>query len=333
MRAPLLVHRIDPEKESASYARFGDTARPSASLLWAPMIVGNRVVGILSVQSYIRNAYRPRDVEILAAIASQAGPALEASLLSVSLRESELHFRTLFEAAVDGIVLADIETRKLVMPNRRICEMLGYSATELCELTVDDIHPPDELPYVKDQFERQIRREVAVARDIPMRRKDGTLFFADVNATRIDLGGRKYLMGMFRDITEKKKSEESLRASEAELRALFSAMSDVVIVIDSAGRYLKIAPTNPALLYRPSEALLGKTLHDIFPREQADFFHQAVLRALKAEKPVTIEYCLPIGDRADVWFAAILSPITDDSVVLVARDISERKRMENACGR
>src|SRR6266567_4468185 len=63
--------------------------------------------------------------------------------------------------------------------------------------------------------------------------------------------------GTVRDITERKRSEEALKASEAELRALFEAITDVIIVFDAQGRYRKIVPTNSASLYKPPNDVIG----------------------------------------------------------------------------
>ena len=62
------------------------------------------------------------------------------------------------------------------------------------------------------------RKEILVARDIPVMRKDKTVFFADVNASTITLEGKECIIGMFRDITERKQAEETLRESERRLR-------------------------------------------------------------------------------------------------------------------
>ena len=122
---------------------------------------------------------------------------------------------------------------------------------------------------------------------------------------------------------------EALRASEAELRALFAAMTDAIFVLDAEGRYRRIAPTNPGLLYRSSDELLGKTLEQVFPAEQAATFRAHVRRALAICQPVNFEYCLSIGGT-EMCFAATVAPMGDDAVVWVARDVTERKRAEEA---
>jgi len=133
-----------------------------------------------------------------------------------------------------------------------------------------------------------------------------------------------------REITERNQAESALQASEAELRALFTAMTDIVIVRDAQGRCLKIAPTNPKNLYKKSAAeMIGKTLHETFPRSPADTMLGYIRQALNTQKTVCGEYSLMIQER-EVYFSANFSPISHDSVILVARDITERKQAETA---
>ncbi len=121
----------------------------------------------------------------------------------------------------------------------------------------------------------------------------------------------------------------ALHQSEAKLRSLFAAMTDLIFVLDKDGRYLEIAPTSPHLLYRPPAEILGKTVHELFPAEQADLFVRHVRDALATHLPVTMEYSLPIRGRR-VWFLATLSALSDDSVMFVGRDITVIKRAELA---
>jgi PAS domain S-box-containing protein len=137
------------------------------------------------------------------------------------------------------------------------------------------------------------------------------------------------VFGISRDITERKRAKEKLRASEAELRALFEAMNDLIMVFDGEGRCLKIAPTNPLNLYRPPEEMLGKTFHEVFPKEQADIFLDQVQRTLETRSTNPFEFNLQLDDRLG-WFEATFSPMLENTVVAVARDISERKENEEA---
>ena len=102
------------------------------------------------------------------------------------------------------------------------------------------------------------------------------------------------------EIIERERVEKALRISEAELLALFAGMTDVVIKLNSEGRYLKIAPTSKELLYRPADELIGKTLHEVFPQVQADMFLEHIRQSLEIQKLVTLEYCLNIVKNYNV---------------------------------
>ncbi len=131
---------------------------------------------------------------------------------------------------------------------------------------------------------------------------------------------------------ERKRAEAAIRASEEELRALFAAMRDVILVLDREGRYLKVAPTRSDLLFLPPGELVGRRLHDIFPPEQADYFLEAVGRTLDSGQPTVLEYSMQIAGE-EVWFSATASPVDADTVIWVARSIQEQRAAEAALRR
>ena len=130
-------------------------------------------------------------------------------------------------------------------------------------------------------------------------------------------------------VTTLQTTQAALAASEAELRALFKGMNESILVFDGEGRYLKIATTNTKLLYKPPEEKLGKKLHDILPRQQADILLGGIQKALEAKLSVEVEYSL-ILDGVKTDLCANISPISPNSVLCVVRDISDRKRREEA---
>ena len=144
------------------------------------------------------------------------------------------------------------------------------------------------------------------------------------------------------EIAERKRIEAALRKSEAELRALFAAMTDVITVFDAQGRYLKMIATNSEMLYKPNLERVGKTVYEVLPLNVANLFLNYIQKALKTGKAVTLEYSLPAGDPDDLnaanavypleehWFSASVSPLPDNSVIWVARDITHRKQSEEA---
>ena len=127
---------------------------------------------------------------------------------------------------------------------------------------------------------------------------------------------------------ERTRAATAVRTSEQHLRALFAAMSDVVFTLDRDGHYLSIAPTNPKLLYRPANELIGRTQHDVLPRENADWGVATIRRALDEGRSIDVEYSLDIAG-ATVWFEGTVSPIADERVIWVARDVTRRKEAEN----
>lgn len=135
------------------------------------------------------------------------------------------------------------------------------------------------------------------------------------------------VIGVGHDITERKQSEEAVVRSELELRALFAAMTDVVMVLDAEGRYLQIAPTSPDLLYKPPTELLGQTVHEVLPKDDADNILHCIRQALENQQPVHVEYSLPIDDSY-VWFDGTVSPMGEEKVFWIARDVTERKHAE-----
>lgn len=124
-----------------------------------------------------------------------------------------------------------------------------------------------------------------------------------------------------------KSAEQALRESEAELQALVRAIDDLVIVMDNEGRYLRVAPGNNDLLYRPAHELIGKTVHEVLPREDAERFQEVIALALETKCTKHIEYSLTIGGEI-LWFSANISPMNETQIVWVSRDITERKSAE-----
>ncbi|MBA4384941.1 MAG: hypothetical protein C0410_09410 [Anaerolinea sp.] len=135
------------------------------------------------------------------------------------------------------------------------------------------------------------------------------------------------IAGQVAQIVERKQVQEKLSESEAELRALFASMTDVVIVYGSDGTNLRIAPTNPNSLVKPSGEMVGKKMHDILPKDQADFFVAKIQEAIQSGEIIQVEYSLLLNDK-EVWFSANISKLSENTVVWTAHDITKRKISE-----
>ena len=118
------------------------------------------------------------------------------------------------------------------------------------------------------------------------------------------------------------------KQAEAELRALFAAMTDVIIVFDHQGRCLEIAPTGGEVLVSPIRDLLGKTVFEVLPAAEAEFHLRHIQYALNTRHTLSdVEYSLKVG-KETVWFSTNISPLSENKVIWVARDITDRKTSE-----
>jgi PAS domain S-box-containing protein len=153
-------------------------------------------------------------------------------LTEEELKESEQRFKNIFENASDGILLADTKTKKFSLGNKMICRMLGYTLEEIMNMSVMDIHPAEDLPYILDVFEKQAREEIKEPVTLPVKRKDSGIFYADVSTFWLTMGGKKYMAGIFRDVTERKRIEEEKLRNEERYKKLLESITDYVYTVE-----------------------------------------------------------------------------------------------------
>jgi PAS domain S-box-containing protein len=272
------------------------------------------------------------EMDALKAAASTLGAAVRRRRADKALRESEERYSLVVEGSNNGIFDWDIRSGELYW-NDRLYAMLGLARSEVSptiELFAELLHPEDRQRTL-DAIGAHLERGVEYSQEFRLRRSAGDYVYCVGRgiAQRDESGAPVRMAGTVTDITERKSAEDRLRTSEAELRALFESMTDLIFMFDFEGRYLKVAPTNPSLLYRPAPELLGKRLHEVLPRERADEFLAYIRRALETQRSVNYEYDLKIRD-SQMWFEATISPMLQDSVVAVVRDVTERKKGEEA---
>ena len=120
-----------------------------------------------------------------------------------ALRQSNDELRAICDGMVDGLLIADVETKRFLRANASVCRMLGYTEAELLSMSVMDIHPVDALPFVLEKFETQAEEQQDMNTDAPVVRKDGVVFSANVAANKLTYKGRPCLLGIFREIAER----------------------------------------------------------------------------------------------------------------------------------
>ena len=241
------------------------------------------------------------------------------------------------EQSEDLIAVKDLDLR-VVAANSAFAKISGHaSARELIGKTDAEIFgvPPGTEPVrtsmEDDRNAQRLRPGERLSREEALVAASGGVRHVLTKKYPVFDAHRK-LIGtgaISTDITERKRAEEGLRASEGKLRSIFRSMADVVLVLDREGRYLEIAPTSTDLLYRPPQELIGRTVGDVFPAALADLCLTTIREALRSGKSVPIDYQMEIAGRP-LWFAGAVTPYTADSVVWVARDITDRKMAEES---
>ena len=106
------------------------------------------------------------------------------------------------------------------------------------------------------------------------------------------------------------------RQIEAELKALFASMNEGIVVVDSQGYYLRVAPTNTQVLPVPSDQLIGKRIDQVFPKSQADKLMGYIKQVLNQQTMVYEEYEVELNLKP-VWVGASFSPISEEEVLWV----------------
>ena len=142
----------------------------------------------------------------------------EVSDLIKALKDSEKRYRDLFDGAGEGILVAEVATKRFRYANPAICRMLGYSEAALTSMSVEDIHPQKSLGRGLAIFEKQAMGSgESILSDIPFVCSDGSIIYLDIKATPVTLDGVSCNLGFFTDVTAR-------RATAVEHQALVNRL-------------------------------------------------------------------------------------------------------------
>lgn len=250
------------------------------------------------------------------------------------LEESEERLRPIFEGALDGILVADANTGKFQAANPAVCNMLGYTIEEMSHLGVADIHREEDLSHAMEQFARLRHGEIQIAAEIPMMRKDGSVLYADIKGAPIHLGGRDCLLGIFRDITERKKAEKALRDAEEQFRGLVEqSIAGTYIVQD--GKFAYVNPRCAEIFgYDSADEMIGCDVLTVVAEKDRNTVLENIRQRIEGEvRSVSYDFT---GLRKDGSMTVIgvhgarASHRGRPAVIELIQDISEKKRAEEA---
>lgn len=214
-----LILREEPVGGSPDLVPFGERSRPSASLMFVPLRDGQKIIGVLSIQSYRLHAYTQADLGPLQALADHCGGALERIYSRESQRESEAKYRLLIERMGEGLVQVDANDC-IRFVNPQILRLLGYSETELLGQPAGTLlcHEADR----RKMTERHAQRSQGLAEgyEVQLRTKSGESFWAWISATPLMTAEGRFSgsMAIITDITERKRADAERQKLEAQLR-------------------------------------------------------------------------------------------------------------------
>ena len=256
-----------------------------------------------------------------------------------ALRESEAKYRALVEQSLQGIVIAQgPPPPRIVFANSTMAEILGYTPDELTSLSPKEteglVHPEDRAMSF-GRFSDRLQGKPAPPRyEVRGIRKDGEVRWLDFSSNRIEYQGQPAVQATFVDITERKRSEEVLRRIETQYRAVVEGQRELICRYRVDGTFTFVNEAYCRYFGKKPEELIG---HHFMPLPPED--HKNVrkkLASISADNPtVTYDQRVVLSSGEVRWQEWTDRGIFDEKLRLVeyqsvGRDITERKRMEEA---
>ncbi|MGZ8175136.1 MULTISPECIES: PAS domain S-box protein [Methylobacter] len=252
----------------------------------------------------------------------------------------------------DAAYLMDDSARFLYV-NDESCRALGYTRDELLTMSVMDIGPGWTAEMVGEVWERQREMGIVQSFEAAHRRKDGSIFPVEINANQFEYDGKIYGLALVRDITERKRIEDEIRALNTDLeqrvldrteelrqqtrylRTMIDTLPMLAWLKDRESRFLVVNQAFASACSHSVDDLVGKSDLDFWPREHAEAYRADDAEVMATVQRKTVEE--PFVDACDgaLWIETFKAPIVDEDgsvlgTVGIARDISDRKAMEMA---
>jgi PAS domain S-box-containing protein len=252
-----------------------------------------------------------------------------------ALRESEERYRNLFENANDALATFTLDGT-ITAVNHAMERLLGWSRAELLGQHVSKVATPASVAFAAERTWRFLigERLPSSTFEAELISKDGRLMLVEARTRAIRNADGKPVgfQGIYRDVTERKRMEEALQASEEKYRTIFAASPDFIYLTDTEGNMLD---ANPALLKRAGlslEHLRQRNVREFYAGGKPEELEQllAELRSGHGLKGVEVKARSLAGEIWDYEINAIPLGNPGEVFLSVARDITERKRMEAA---
>jgi len=243
-----------------------------------------------------------------------------------ALLQSEAKFKTIFDEVSDGILIVDTTTKRIFQGNTAICSMLGYTKEEIETLSLKDIHPPEDISNILNAFNKNVKnRQNVFTRDMPLLRKNGENFYADVRSAHISLGGIHYLVETFRDTSERRLAEENIKKQTDAMEAAIDGMA----ILDENDHYVYLNKAHATIYgYESPEELTGKSWRVLYDPDVLQRFDQEIMPELGSKGIWHGEALGMKKDGSTFPQEVSLTKIANGRLICIVRDITDRKQAE-----
>jgi diguanylate cyclase (GGDEF)-like protein/PAS domain S-box-containing protein len=312
-----------------------------------PLKSDSHVIGVLGLASdEEKRNWGSSEVEALNRVAQLASVALDNAEMYRSMqqelaerkraqeafRESEENYRLLFERSPLPMWVYDRRTLRFLAANDAAVRYYGYSREELLSMSVGEISYSEDAGALLLKLAKGIP-ELTNTGAWRHRKKDGTAIDVEVVSHEILFGGKRAMMELMNDVTERKLAEEALQKREEHFRSLIENASDLILIANSHGTLSYISPSVDRALYYSPEELLGRNLFEFVHPEDFSHAFTAMARNIQSpgeSQPVEWRVRHKLGHWRvfEVIGKCVLDRAEEPSVILNARDITERKAAE-----
>ncbi len=258
--------------------------------------------------------------------------------IETSLRESEQKYRTLVTQSPDGIFIADLQG-KFLSVNQAMCDALRYTEAEFLAMKIWDIVPEQYADLHKQRMAAILKGEAKnEAAEYLVKGKGGKIHYVAILSAPYYLNDRLIgFQGIARDISESKKMEMRLRESEQYYRTLVETSPDAIVIVDAGGRVTFASQKTLEIFGIPDpHSIKGISILDFVVPEENPRVQERMVEILSGRSlPQVKEYPLQRKDGRAFWGEVSSAPLRDEAgrsigLLLVIRDVSERKRVEAA---
>ena len=255
-------------------------------------------------------------------------------LAEQALVESEDKFKRLLETMSDGYFV--IQDNSLIFFNEKSARMLGFEPEEIEGKPIFKLLPSDIFNNLSEIHKQRLEgKKTPGVYETLMPRKDGTRSLVELSVKLITQDGRPAVSVLMRDISERRKAEEALRDSEEKYKSIFENANDVIVYYDLSGKVIEVNSGIKEITGYGPEEIIGNNFTDLglLNEQSIQTVSHLVEEVLCGINPESREIEINHKDGHTVYIEASPSRLNrgdEEGLLIVIRDITERKRSEEA---